>query len=173
MTDLAIYGVALYALFAWSYEFGFLQIEEAGLFGLVLSLFAVWRFAHRQPYGVLSCATVYIAMLCAFHFGLISSMSLGFERTAHIEEATWFWLYSDYAIEAARLALTGTLGCAIGLTIAQLFPLKWAPPLPSNEQTDAALGTIAAVLVVLCVLAWGAILFSRGGLGTLVQHVPT
>ncbi len=123
------------------------------------------RQATREPYGVLSASTIYTGILCLFHFGLTSSIALGVEVTPHMEEATWTWLYTDYAIQGAWLGLVGVASCTLGITAAQLSPMRVLPALPSGSRVDEVLGTLAAGMLVFSVLGWAVILVSRGGVG--------
>lgn len=163
--DLLVFGTFLVGLVLYDWEFEFLTLEETGWIAAALSTYAVARIATRPPYGPLSCGTVYVGMLCVFHFGLIIALAMGLQPTEHLEQATWYWLYRDETLRAVWLSLLGVAACAAGVSASALLGEQRAPAVAVSERADFALGQIGAFLTILAVGAWFVTLAREGGLG--------
>lgn len=163
--DFAVSGLAVVALSAFLPQWDRLTLEEWGWIGLVLCVFLVGRAWTREPYGPLSSTSLYLSLLCLFHVGLLIALALGADPTGHIDDATWYWLYEDATLSAARLSLSGIAACAFGMALSDWLGPSRIAAVPLSDRADAALGRLGAALTAGSIAAWFLVLVRAGGLG--------
>lgn len=124
---------------------------------LVLFLFLVARV------GLWTAAGAYAAVFWCFHFGLISVLAAGLVEPREISIWNQLWLFGPFGADAGLLALLGFAGFAAGASLAGSRRASAAQEDPVGDEGAHSHGTAGAVLVLISILTWCAIVIVTAG----------
>ena len=117
--------------------------------------------------GVWTATGVYALIFWCFHFGLIAVLGSGYVGVEDLSVWDLSWLLSPHALDAALLALTGTLAWACGSSIVFMTRGRAQPPVPtvSSAEPAHAFGPAGSLLVLGSIGLWSLIVVTTGGIG--------
>src|SRR5262245_22499324 len=137
-------------------HFPLITVASVAVIGSLVALSGVW-----------TAVGMYAVVFWCFHFGLVAVLAIGYISIDDLSVWDLSWLLEPYAVEAAVVALAGTLAfaCGAAAVFAWRRPSLWQGTRVETSGSPHAYGPAGSVLVFGGIAMWIAIVVATGGAG--------